>query len=122
MRYRYHHMGIPTDEIKEGEIVNEEQKFTSTPFLDNEYRIQWHRFLKGCELPEVLKQQPHVALQVDDLDQEIVGKEVILGPYEFIPGFRVAIINFQGVPIEFVETQFTDEELYKRTHAKKKNA
>ncbi len=107
----YHHMGIPTDEVKEGEIYHEGMKFSSTPFLDNEYRIQWHRFEEGCELPEILKKAPHVAFKVDSIEEEIEGKNVILGPYEPIKGYRVAIIEFKGVVLEFVETDLTDEEL-----------
>lgn len=108
---KYHHMGIPTTEVKNNEIYHEEMKFSSTPFLHNEYRIQWHRFENGCELPDILKKTPHVAFKVDSIEKEIDGKKVILGPYEPIPGYRVAIIDFDGMPIEFVETDLSDEEL-----------
>lgn len=108
---KYHHMGIPTRERKEGEIYHEEMKFSSTPFLNNEYRIQWHRFDDDCELPEALKSHPHVAFKVDSIEEEIEGKKVILGPYEPIPGYKVAIIEFEGIPIEFIETELSDEDL-----------
>jgi hypothetical protein len=39
---------------------------------------------------------------------------VLLGPYEPIPDFRVAIIEDGGQPIELVETILTDEELWRR--------
>ena len=107
---QYHHMGIPTNEVKENEIYHEEMKFSSTPFLENEHRIQWHRFDEDCELPDILKRKPHVAFKVDSIEKEIKGEKVILGPYEFIPGYRVAIIDFKGIPIEFVETDLSDEE------------
>ncbi len=108
----YHHMGIPTQEVKEGEVYYENLKFTATPFGASEYRIQWHRFDKDCELPEIVKTVPHIAFRVDDLDAEIQGKKVVFGPYFPIKGFRVAmIITEEGFPIEFVETSLTDEEL-----------
>ena len=37
---------------------------------------------------------------------------MLLGPYEPIPDFRVAIIEDGGCPIELVQTTLTDEELW----------
>ena len=48
---------------------------------------------------------------MDSIEKEIEGKNVILGPYEPIVGYRVAIIEFEGVPIEFIETDLSDEQL-----------
>ena len=36
---------------------------------------------------------------------------ILFGPYSPLPGYRVAMIEEQGVPIELVETKLTDEEL-----------
>lgn len=108
---RYHHMSIPTKQKKEGEIHYKGMKFSSTPFLRNEYRIQWHRFDDDCELPELIKTVPHIAFQVDDLEQETKGQIVIFGPCEPIPGYRIAIVDYDGVLLEFVETKLSDEEL-----------
>lgn len=110
---KYHHYGIPTNEPRDDESLVEVGgfKFYSTPFEANKWHIQWHRFPEGHGLPELLTQVPHVAFQVDDLDNEIEGCNVLLGPYSPLEGFRVAIIEEQGVPIELVETQLTDEQV-----------
>ena len=81
----YHHMGIPTTEKRPDEIYHPEAKYGSTPFLANEYRIQWHRFDPDCDVHPLVKTVPHVAFKTDDLDREIAGKHVILGPHEPIP-------------------------------------
>lgn len=109
--YTYHHMGIPTEQVRPDETYHKEMGFTSTPFLDNPYRIQWHRFDADSPLHPLLKEKPHVALKVTSIEKEIEGKNVLLGPYEPIPGYRVAIIEYEGIPIEFVETELSDEEL-----------
>lgn len=75
-------------------------------------RIQFHRFDEGCPLDSVITTLPHVAFKVRSLEQAIVDQRVILGPYEPIPGYRVAAIDANGVPIEFVETDMTDDELW----------
>jgi hypothetical protein len=109
---KYHHLGVPTKQKKAGEKYHGNLKFTSTPFGANKYRIQWHRFEEGCEMHEILKTVPHVAFKVDNLEEEIAGQNVILGPYSPINGYRVAIIITEdGFPVEFVETNYTDEEL-----------
>lgn len=88
-------------------------KFYSTPFDANPWHIQWHRFPEGHGLPELVTQVPHIAFLVDDLDEEIKDAKVLFGPYMTLPGYRVAMIEEQGVPIELVESKLTDEELAK---------
>jgi len=39
---------------------------------------------------------------------------VLLGPYEPIEGFRVAIIEDGGMPIELIQTLLTDDEIWER--------
>ncbi len=110
---RYHHYGIPTTEKRDDESLVEVGgfKFYSTPFEGNKWHIQWHRFPEGHGLPELLTQVPHIAFQVENLDKEIEGCKVLFGPYTPIEGYRVAMIEEQGVPIELVETSLSDEQL-----------
>lgn len=110
---RYHHYGIPTNERRDDETLVEVGGFKlySTPFEANKWHIQWHRFPEDHGLPELITKVPHIAFQVDDLDTEIEGAKILFGPYSPLPGYRVAMIEEQGVPIELVETKLTDEEL-----------
>lgn len=123
---KFHHYGIPTQEKRVDESFVEigDFKFYSTPFEGNKWHIQWHRFPEGHGLPELITKVPHIAFQVDDLDAEIKGCKVLLSPYSPLKGFRVAIIEEQGVPIELVETSLTDEEISKLEQEElgKKNA
>ncbi len=111
---KYHHYGIPTTEKRADESLVEVGgfRFYSTPFKANEWHIQWHRFPdENHGLPDLVTKVPHMAFTVDNLDEEIEGKEVLLGPYSPLEGFRVAIIEEQGVPIELIETKLSDEEV-----------
>lgn len=109
--YRYHHMGIPADKIQPNERYSEAFKmYTST--ADGDFRIQFHRFDANSPLHPMIKELPHVAIQVDDLLSEIKGREILLGPYEPIKGYKVAIINDRGAPVELIETLLTPEELW----------
>jgi len=72
-------------------------------FDTNPYGIEWIRFEPQSPLPELVKQVPHVAFQVDDLDAELVGKEILIEPNSPSPGVRVAFIVHNGAPVEFLE-------------------
>jgi hypothetical protein len=114
IKYDFHHTGIPTVVERPGEIFNPVAgMFTS----DNpgRFRIQWRRFLPDSPLHPLIKALPHVAFKVDDLSAAIEGEEVILGPYEPIDGFFVAMINDAGVPVELIQTALSDDEVWGRT-------
>ena len=111
--YVFHHTGIPTTEIRKNETYSPSAKmFTSDN--DGNFKIQWHRFEADSPLHPLIKTLPHVAFKVDSLSAAIEGEEVILGPYEPIHDYFVAMISDNGVPVEFVQTQLTDDELWNR--------
>lgn len=60
---------------------------------------------------------PHVAFKVNDIARAVEDEEVIMEIYEPIPGFKAAMINDAGIPIEFIETNFTAEELRQKAEA-----
>ena len=53
-----------------------------------------------------------MAFQVDDLARAVDGETLLLGPYEPFTGFKVAIIEDDGVPVELIETVLSDEEVF----------
>jgi hypothetical protein len=100
---RYHHVGIPTTEKHENESYLEAFDLHHTNFDDNPYGIEWMRFGKNCRVPELVKNVPHIAFEVDDLDAELEGKEILIAPNSPSDGVRVAFIVHNGAPVEFLE-------------------
>lgn len=114
MQYDYHHVGIPTMELRPGERYSSVMDmYTSGDELPG--RIQYHRFGPNCPLHELIKTKPHVAYKVDSLDEAIKGKHVLLEPYFPLKNFRVAIVEEHGAIIEFIETSLTEEEIWDET-------
>lgn len=109
--YTYHHMGIPTKESREGEEYQPEFKMYSSGYDTSEFHIEWHRFDEDCPLHPLIKTVPHVAFKVDDMKKALEGKKVILEPYYPLEGFLVAFIEEGGAPIEFIQTDLTEEEI-----------
>ncbi|ANI90204.1 hypothetical protein A9P82_13450 [Arachidicoccus ginsenosidimutans] len=111
IEYRYHHLGIPTDIIRPHERYSDNFKMYTSD-NNGDFRVQFHRFEKDSPLHPIIKNNPHIALQVDNLEEAIKGREILLGPYEPIEGYKVAIINDGGLPVELIETDLSIEELW----------
>jgi hypothetical protein len=109
--YEYNHTGIPTKEIKEGERYSSAFKMYVTKG-HNEFRIQWHRYEEGCPLHPLIQTVPHIAFKVNSIDEAIKGKKVLLEPYFPLEGFRVAMVEIEGAPVEFIETELSDEDIW----------
>ncbi|MCG2840183.1 hypothetical protein L6Q21_04205 [Sandaracinobacter sp. RS1-74] len=62
----------------------------------------------------LIRTVPHPAFKVADLQAAIEGEELLLGPYEPIDGYFVAIINDDGVPVELIQTDLADDEIWSR--------
>lgn len=118
INYIFHHLGIPTShDIKEGTYSSNVKMYTKDN--NGKFRVQWHFFEEDSPLHPLIKEVPHVAFKVKDLQKAIKGEEVILGPYEPIDDYYVAIINDSGVPIELIQTNLSDDELWQRAREKK---
>jgi len=112
IKYTYHHTGIPTNERREGEKYSSTFKMYTSGGQDSEFRVQYHRFEEDSPLHPLIKTMAHVAFKVDNLDDAIKGKEVIMDPYCPFEGFRCAMIIDSGAPIEFIETNLSEEFLW----------
>ena len=74
---RFNHIGIPTTESFDGEIPLPDLKIKVNDHLDNPFGIQWQRYWDDAPYPELVKTVPHVAFEVDDLN-EVRGAPVEL--------------------------------------------
>jgi len=72
-------------------------------YEDSVYRIEWMRFEPECPLPEIVKNVPHVAFEVDNLLEAIEGKKVIIKPNNPSDGVQVAFIEDNEAPVELMQ-------------------
>jgi hypothetical protein len=100
---KYHHIGIPTQAKHENEEYLKEYGVYVSGYDTSPYGVEWMRFELDSPLPEIIKMVPHVAFVVDDIENEIKDKEVIIEPNSPSEGVRVAFIIDNGTPIEFLE-------------------
>jgi hypothetical protein len=100
---RYHHIGIPTKEQREGETYLPDFKAYCTDHSANPFGIQWMRYEAGCPLPLVVQTVPHLAFQVDDLEEALAGHELLIEPNSPSRGVVVAFVLSEGAPVEFLQ-------------------
>jgi len=106
---RYHHIGIPTTDRREGERLVEGYATYVSGYETSAYGIEWMRFEADARVPELVRTVPHVAFEVDNLAAEIADKQVIIPPNSPSPGVTVAFIVENGAPVEFLEFKKSNE-------------
>ncbi|MED7787472.1 helicase [Francisella sp. 19X1-34] len=117
MKYEYHHVGIPVKEPRNGERYSPVMDmYTSGGELPG--RIQYHRFGPNCPLDKLIQTVPHIAYKVENLEEAIKGKNILLGHYFPIERFKVAIVEENGAVIEFIQTDLTEEQIWNDTEHK----
>ncbi len=100
--WRYHHLGIPTNVPRDGEIYLERFGVYVSGFPTSPFGIEWMRFEDSSPLHPLIKSLPHVAFEVDDLDSALVGQQVIFPPGSPSDGVRAAMIVVDGAPVELI--------------------
>jgi len=104
---KFNHVGIPTNERFEGEMDLPHLRVTVSDHQDNPFGIQWQRYWEDAPYPDLVKSVPHVAFEVDDLDEALHGHRVIIEPNSPSVGVRVAFIEVRGAPVELLEIDHT---------------
>jgi hypothetical protein len=100
---RYHHLAIPTHDVMAGERQVPSFGYSHVSGTTNAYGIEWIRFHDDSPFPEMIKTRPHVAFEVDDLDEMLGGESLVFGPYQEHPGVRAAYIDVLDIPVKLMQ-------------------
>ena len=100
---KYHHVGIPTQDPRDGEVYLERFKMFVSGFETSTFGVEWIRFEADAPFPELVKTVPHVAFVVNDLEEAIAGREILIYPNSPSEGVTVAFVVENGAPVEFLE-------------------
>ena len=109
---RFHHIGIPTEKPLPTEDYSQRYKLYASGYAKSPYGVEWMKFDSDCPLPELIKTVPHVAFVVDEIEAAIAGKEILIGPNSPAEGVTVAFIVDQGAPIEFLQFDRPEAEMW----------
>lgn len=101
--WKYHHIGIPTTLPHPEEKHLKKLKMYVRGFDTSPYGIEWMRFEPGCKVHELIRTLPHIAFEVDNLEEALEGRTILSEINSPSKGVRVAMIIDDGVPIELIE-------------------
>ena len=79
-------------------------------FDTSPYGVEWMRFEPDSTIHGLIQRVPHLAFEVDDLDQALEGKVLLGEPTSPMAGVRVAMILHDGMPVELIEFDATQQE------------
>ncbi len=100
---KFHHLGIPTKEIKPNEKYIKKLRCYVSGFETSEFGIEWMRFEDDSPVHKIIQNIPHLAFEVENLELAIKDRELIGDISYPSTGIKVAMVLENGAPIEFLE-------------------
>jgi hypothetical protein len=100
---RFDHVGVPTETRQAGEMYVAETKVWVTDPAAHPHRIEYLRYEPESPVSGPVRELPHIAFQVDDLDAEIGDAQVLLGPFQATATLRVVFVLKDGAVFEYME-------------------
>ncbi len=67
------------------------------------YHIEWMRYEPGSPVPDIVKNNVHIAFEVDNLADVIKNKKIIIEPNSPSEGVQVAFIEEDGALVELMQ-------------------
>lgn len=101
----FDHIGLTSNVKRPNEMWVESSRVWVTAPKESPDMIEYLRYEPDSPVPMKLREKPHLCFRVDDLEAEIEGGEVLLGPFEPVSGLRVVFVYKEGVCWEFMESR-----------------
>ncbi len=98
----YFHLGIPTQDDMKWDAYLKELKVHIQEYENDPFGIEWMKFEPGSPMPKIIRERPHVAFLVNDLDKAITDMKLLVPVSVPRPGIKTCFIEHKGIGIEFV--------------------
>ena len=99
----FDHIGVPAGAKREGMRFLDSKRLWLTSPGDHPYRVEWLWYEPDSPEADLIRTTPHVAYRVESLEEAMEGEKVIAEPFDVFGEVRVAFIEVDGAPIEFVQ-------------------
>lgn len=100
----FDHVGVPTEDQQTQEMYVPATKVWVTDPARHPHKIEFLRFEPDSPVKGPVRDLPHIAFRVDNLDALIEGEEILLGPFYATDTVRVVFIYKDGAVFEFMES------------------
>lgn len=102
MEYKFDHLGIPVKRKQAGMIYYPEYKVWCSDYEKDPLRIEYIFFEKGNEFAKSIQTRAHICYIVKDIKKAVAGKKILMKPVSY-QGYKMAFIEENGVPVEFIQ-------------------
>ena len=99
----FDHVGVITDDQQPEEMYVPATKVWVTNPQTHPYKIEYLRFEADTPVTGPVRDLPHIAFRVDNLEEAMGNSEVLLGPFNPTESLRVVFILQDGAVFEFME-------------------
>ena len=100
---QFHHIGLPTDDKQPGEIYVAATKVWVTDPRKHRYHVEFLRFEPDSPVKGPVRDLPHIAFRVGDIEAAMRGQKIILGPFKASEGLTVVFVEQDGAVVEFMQ-------------------
>ena len=100
---KFLHVGVPTTRALEGETLLEDWGIYFVPPEKSPFQMEYVRFLPGTRFPEGIHYAPHVAGEVDSIEEAVKEADEVLMPKTDFGPFYFSFVKKDGAIFELVE-------------------
>jgi hypothetical protein len=100
----FDHVGVPTETRQEREMYVADTKVWVTDPAVHPHRIEYLRYEPDTPVSGPVRDLPHIAFRVENLEAEMAGTEILLGPFNPTDTLRVVFVLKDGAVYEFMES------------------
>ncbi len=100
----FDHVGIPSEDAHPHEMYVAATKVWVTDPARHPQRIEYLRFEPDSPVRGPVRDLPHMAFRVDDLEAAMEGARILLGPFQATETLRVVFVLRDGAVFEFMES------------------
>jgi hypothetical protein len=100
---QFDHVGIVTTEKKPGESFVAATRVWRTDSQKHPFRVEWLRFEPDSPVTGPVREKPHVAYRVEDIETSARGLKVLLEPFDIGPRIVGFYETEDGAVVELVQ-------------------
>lgn len=100
---QFDHIGLITTQRKAGETFVPATRVWRTDFQTHPFRVEWLRFESDSPVTGPVREMPHVAYRVEDIERAAEGLKVLLEPFDVGPRIVCFYQTDDGAVVELVK-------------------
>lgn len=100
--YQFDHVGITTTEPQPDENWVEQSKLWVTNPGNHPEHIEFLRYRDDSTVPAIIRNNPHIAYRVDDLQPHLRGVEILISSFIVGDFLEVVFVLKYGVVFEYM--------------------